>query len=286
VRVERYGDADSFLARTGDFLSAREAEHNLILGLSSRLRIDPRLYGEEPYFAVALGGDRIVAVTMRTSPHNLIVSEVDDDQALAPLADDALDAFGSLPGVGGPRAAVERFVQLWQERTGAAPRVVMRLRIYRAEHVERPGGVPGALRPYEARDRELVISWMDAFVDEAMVEPPPETSAEWLERRDADPESGIVIWEVDRGVVSMGGYGGLTPNGIRIGPIYTPRDQRRRGYGSALTADLTHMLLERGRRFCFLYTDLANPTSNSIYQQIGYRPVSDSDQWAFEAPTD
>ena len=80
----------------------------------------------------------------------------------------------------------------------------------------------------------------------------------------------------------MGSYGGPTPNGARIGPIYTPPDQRRRGYGSALTADLTQLQLDRGRRFCFLFTDLANPTSNSIYQQIGYRPVSDSAQWAFE----
>jgi predicted GNAT family acetyltransferase len=284
VRVERQPDANSFLAQAGEFLSAREAEHNLILGLSSRLCTEPRLYGEEPYFAVALDDEeRVVAVTMRTPPHNLILSEIEDDHALAPLADDAQDTFGSLPGIGGPRAAVERFVPLWQERTGASARVVMRLRIYRAEHVERPAGVAGTMRPYEDRDHELVISWMDAFVDEAMVEPPPETSGEWLERRIADPESGIVMWEVDHGVVSMGGYGGLTPNGIRIGPIYTPPDQRRRGYGSAVTADLTQMLLDRGRRFCFLYTDLANPTSNSIYQQIGYRPVSDSDQWAFEA---
>ena len=282
MRVERHQDANSFLAQAGEFLGAREAEHNLILGLSGRLRTEPRTYGEDPYFAVALDDERVVAVTMRTPPHNLILSEIDDDQALGPLADDAQDAFESLPGIGGPRAAVERFVPLWQERTGASARAVMRLRIYRAEHVDRPAGIPGAMRPYEERDRELAIAWMDAFVDEAMAEPPPETSEEWLERRKDDPDSGIAMWEVDGAVVSMGGYGGPTPNGARIGPIYTPPDQRRRGYGSALTADLTQLQLDRGRRFCFLFTDLANPTSNAIYQQIGYRPVSDSAQWAFE----
>jgi predicted GNAT family acetyltransferase len=80
----------------------------------------------------------------------------------------------------------------------------------------------------------------------------------------------------------MAGFGGLTPNGIRIGPVYTPPDERRRGYGSALTAALTQQLLDGGRRFCFLFTDLANPTSNRIYQQIGYRAVSDVDLWVFE----
>jgi predicted GNAT family acetyltransferase len=80
----------------------------------------------------------------------------------------------------------------------------------------------------------------------------------------------------------MAGFGGLTPNGIRIGPVYTPPDERRRGYGSALTAALTQQLLDGGRRFCFLFTDLANPTSNRIYQQIGYRAVSDVDLWVFQ----
>jgi len=81
--------------------------------------------------------------------------------------------------------------------------------------------------------------------------------------------------------VSIAGYGGPTPNGIRIGPVYTPPDLRGRGYASALTARLTQTLLDGGRRFCFLFTDLANPTSNSVYQRIGYRPVTDVDLWRF-----
>ena len=123
---------------------------------------------------------------------------------------------------------------------------------------------------------------MDAFVEEALPEAPPEDSSRWLERRAADPDSDTVIWE-DGKPVSMGGYGGLTPNGIRVGPIYTPPELRRRGYGTALTAAITRMLLEGGRRFCFLFTDLANPTSNSIYQRIGYRPVTDVDQLAAQS---
>ena len=64
-------------------------------------------------------------------------------------------------------------------------------------------------------------------------------------------------------------------------PIFTPPDERRRGYGSALTAALTQQLLDGGRRFCFLFTDLANPTSNSIYPKIGYRPVADFKDFQF-----
>jgi predicted GNAT family acetyltransferase len=279
--VDRLKDTDEFLARAGEFLLAREAVHNLPLGLCSGLRKRPLMFGEEPYFAVALDGGRVVAATMRTPPHNLILTEVDDPGALEPLAEDAHSAFGSLPGVGGPREPVGRFAEIWQARTGAQAEISMRLRIYEAEETRPPEGVPGRMRPYEDRDRELVIAWMDAFVDEAMTEPPPDTSEEWLERRLDNRDSGILIWEVDGEAVSMGGYGGTTPNGNRIGPIYTPPELRRRGYASALTAELTQMILDRGRRFCFLFTDLANPTSNSIYQQIGYRPVADADQWKF-----
>lgn len=278
--VRRHADAESFLADAGEFLMAREAEHNLILGITSRLRVDPRIYGEDPYFAVARKGGGVVAATMRTPPHNLILSEVDDEAALEPLAADANGVFEGLTGVVGPKAAVARLAEIWAARSGQSAHLVLRQRSYCAEQALEPEGIAGAMRPVEERDRELVLGWMDAFVAEALPEAPPEDSSRWLERRAADPDSGTVIWE-DGEPVSMGGYGGLTPNGIRVGPIYTPPELRRRGYGTALTAAITRMLLEGGRRFCFLFTDLANPTSNSIYQRIGYRPVTDVDQWSF-----
>jgi predicted GNAT family acetyltransferase len=277
MQVERHPDATSFLARAWDFLLAREAQHNLILGLSSRLRTEPRLYGQDPYFAVAFDGDRVVGVTMRTPPHDLILSEFDDDSALSLIAADAQDVFGSLPGVVGPKEPVAKFAQIWPEHA----EVGIRQRVYRASQAIIPEGVPGEMRSYEDGDRDLVISWVEAFVDEALPEPPPETAEEWLARSRSNRDGGLELW-VDRSEpVSFAGYGGLTPNGIRVGPVYTPPELRRRGYASALTAEVTRMLLERGRKFCFLFTDLANPTSNSIYQRIGYEPVSDADQWVF-----
>jgi predicted GNAT family acetyltransferase len=79
----------------------------------------------------------------------------------------------------------------------------------------------------------------------------------------------------------MAGYTGSTPNGIRVTAVYTPPERRNRGYASACVAALSQMRLEGGRRFCFLFTDLANPTPNRIYQQIGYRAVCDMDEFTF-----
>ena len=281
MQLERHADATSFLERASDFLLVREAEHNLILGLSGRLRTDPRLYGEDPYFAVALEGDRVVGVTMRTPPHNLILSLIDDDAALELIAADAQALFGSLPGVIGPKEPVARFARLWKERTGTSARIGIQQRVYRASEVVLPEGASGSMRTYEEDDRDLVVGWMDAFLHEAMPHGGPEDAVGWLERNRSSADSGIVLWVEGGDPVSFSGHGGPTPNGIRVGPVYTPPELRRRGYASALVAEQTQMLLGAGRKFCFLFTDLANPTSNSIYQRIGYEAVSDADQWVF-----
>lgn len=144
-----------------------------------------------------------------------------------------------------------------------------------------PAPVEGRLRPYAPGDRALALDWLEAFVAEALPAGLVQEGVEdVLDRRLADPGGGFAVWETDR-PVSLAGFGGATPNGVRVGPVYTPPELRGQGYASALVAGLTQQLLAGGRRFCFLYTALANPTSNSIYRRVGYRPVADVSQWAF-----
>ncbi len=57
---------------------------------------------------------------------------------------------------------------------------------------------------------------------------------------------------------------------------------RRQGYASSCVAALSQTLLDQGRKYCFLFTDLANPTSNHIYQAIGYQPICDMNEYWFE----
>ena len=283
MKVARFSDVDTFTLRCDNFLAEREAEHNLLLGIGARLRAEPRPYGHDPYLAVVEDGDRIVAAAIRTPPHNLVLSEIDDERACVALAEDVHAAFGSLSGVLGPVSRVEAFVRAWEVATGAHGSLDRSERIYQAETVARPEGVPGRMRWYAEGDRELAIEWLEAFMSEAELDE-IESMTSWLERRLAEPEGGLVLWEDDAQVVSLAGFGGPTPNGIRVGPVYTPPERRGRGYASALVAELTSQQLDGGRRFCFLFTDLANPTSNSIYQRIGYRPVTDVDEWVFTGP--
>jgi predicted GNAT family acetyltransferase len=282
LRVERYEDVAEFLARTGDYLGAREAEHNLLLGIAGTVRDAPAVYDEgPPLFASVADGARLLAVALRTPPYNLILSEVEELAAIDTLAD-ALRGE-ELPGVVGPPGAVQRFAERWSDRTGDGWEVQLEERIFRLQRVIAPLPTPGEMRLATIADRDLVVDWIVAFGEEALPEVDGVRVAETVDRSLAGIGRRIFLWQ-DGEPVSLVGAGGETPNGIRIGPVYTPRALRGRGYASALTAAVSQAMLDEGRRFCFLYTDLANPTSNKIYQAIGYEPVTDALMVAFTRP--
>jgi hypothetical protein len=283
LRLARYSNANDFLATAGAYLQAREAEHNLILGLAGTLRDEPGTNHEAPpLFATVTDGERVVAAALRTPPRNLVLSEVDLPAAVVVLADGL--AGEELPGVVGPPEAVRRFAERWTERTGDAWDVQLEERIFRLRRVVAPRPTPGVMRAATAGDRDLVVEWIVAFEREAL--PEHRTAAQIAEAVDdalAAVGTRIFLWE-DTEPVSLVGVGGATPNGIRIGPVYTPPHFRGRGYASALTAAVSQAMLNDGRRFCFLYTDLANPTSNRIYTAIGYEPVTDALMVGFIRP--
>ncbi len=282
IRVRRSPDVPTFLAEAGPFLAEREAEHNLLLGICSQLSRDPRAFGEAPYLATSQDGGRTVGAAIRTPPYNLVLSETDDLAAIEPLVRDVRSSVGTLPGVLGPRQAASAFVRAWCERGTETATLSMSSRIYRAARAAPPSGAAGAMRPSVDTDHDLLTRWLDAFTTEALPEGAVhDTSERELERRRSDPDGGWRLWEVEGRVVSLAGFGSRTPNGIRVGPVYTPTEFRRKGYASALVGRMTGELLDGGHRFCFLFTDLANPTSNGIYQRIGYEPVTDVDQYAF-----
>ena len=253
-----------------------------MLGLSGRLLADPNTYGDDdPYFAVVEDGGRVVTAALRTPPHNLVLAECEDTAGYVALAEDAHAVFADLPGVSGPASAIGAFISAWGALTGDGARLAMSQRIFEATEVVAPPRVAGGMRPAGDEDRELVLDWVRAFMREVIPEG-PEDATGFLERNAADPDARLVLWD-DGAPVSIAACGAATPRGIRIGPVYTPPEFRGRGYASALTAELTAQLLSGGRDFCFLYTDLANPTANSIYQRIGYRPVTDVELWRFDA---
>ena len=281
----RLSDAATFLAEAEPLLLADEARHNLILGIAGTIQDSPGHYAERDFWLVR-DGSAVAAAAMRTPPYNLILAQPRSPEALAALVE-AL-AGEELPGVVAAEPEAAKFAELWTRHTGVPARTNMRQGVYELERVEPLPAVPGSARVATADDRELVLRWMLAFADEALHEGGPgrDRAEEIFDYRLASPSAGILLWENGGEPVSLAGWGGPTPNGIRVGPVYTPPELRGRGYATALTAELSQRLLdgrlfEGGRRFCFLYTDLANPTSNAIYERIGYRRVAESAEIVF-----
>jgi GNAT superfamily N-acetyltransferase len=283
VEVEHLTGADAVLERIGDLLLADEARHNLALGILSTARAYAAVYPELHGWA-AQEGQVVVGAAIRTPPHNLVLARPADEPAIDALAG-GIDA--ELPGVVGAVPEIDAFAAAWAERHGLEVTPVFDQRIHVLRQVFLPHAVPGVMRVAGDADRPLVLGWVRAFVREALGGGDDEDGSRVERNVDAkltSAEAGIGLWEVDGNAVSLAGFGGPTPNGIRIGPVYTPPEHRNRGYGTAVTAAVSQQLLERGHRFCFLYTDLDNPTSNAIYRRIGYEPVCDSRELAFRDP--
>jgi GNAT superfamily N-acetyltransferase len=272
-------DPARFLAEAGPLLLADEARHNLILGLAGTLRSTPDVYPDRLLWLVYDGG-AVVAAALRTPPYNAVVARPLDDAALHELA----DAIDDLPGVVGAVPEVDAFSEYWCTPHGCSARLVFGQGVFAlsavADDLRR---APGALREATRDDYGLLVEWFGDFAREALHEGEAGSDHERQIRVRLESDAGgIALWE-DRGrVVSLCGYGSPTPTGIRIGPVYTPPELRGRGYATTLTADVSAAQLARGRRFCFLYTDLANPTANASYERIGYVRVCESKQIAFE----
>jgi uncharacterized protein len=283
--VVRLDDAAAFLAEAGPLLLADEARHNLIIGIAGTIRDAPDLYPLRNLWLVREDAE-VVAAALRTPPYNLVLARPRSTEALAALAEAV--AGEELPGVTGTEPEVHEFAELWSQQSGVTGRVNMRQGVYALEQVEPLPAVPGSPRVATADDRGLALRWWMAFGEEVLHEGGPgrELAEVTLDHKLSSTTGGLLLWEDGGEPVSLAGWGGPTPNGIRVGPVYTPPELRGRGYATALTAELSQRLLDGrlfdgGRRFCFLYTDLANPTSNAIYERIGYRRVAEAAEVVF-----
>ena len=279
MNVVHPSDASAFLDSAGPLLLADEARNNLILGICGTLVEDPDRFAEKHFWVVQGDAGEPLAAALRTPPYNLLLAG-GERSAIEVLVEELDD----LPGVVGAHPEVDEFVRLWTGSHPARPRVLREQGIYALEQVQPVAPTPGTSRSATRDDLAMLLDWMVAFGEEVLEENDPgraEARAAVDHRLDS-ADGGFELWEDGGEIVSLSGWGGPTPNGIRIGPVYTPPKCRGRGYASALVAELSQTLLDGGRRFCFLYTDLANPTSNAIYERIGYARIAESAMVAFE----
>ena len=208
---------------------------------------------------------------MRTPPYKVALTDMPLDMVPL-LARDLADVYEVIPAVLGPVGVVRAFGEVWSALRGVRATPGTRQRIHILERVVTHSRMPpGTMRLADRDDIPLVTRWLA----KSGLGAPEDLDA--LARRVTGSVGGnrlLALW-VDGTPVSMAGFPARTRHGVRISYVYTPEEHRRRGYATALVAQVSSHVLELGFSHCVLYTDLANPISNRIYRRVGYRPVQD-----------
>ena len=225
-----------------------------------------------------------VGVVMRTAPfapYPLFVLPFPD--AAVPVVADGLLARGEdISALNGALPTTRLLATELARRTGGRAHVHEHTRLHVLERLVEPRVVPdGGPRVAVPGDAALALSWFRAFHADAAEQAgrlEPEGESEQFDEDDIArriAEGRIWLWEDGLGTpVSLVGFNAPSLGVARVGPVYTPRPHRGRGYASVLTAHVSRVLRDSGARVC-LFTDQANPTSNKIYAAIGYVPVVD-----------
>lgn len=286
MRIVRHAGPQAFLDRAESWLLRREAENNLPLGVAASLvgkgpaAASARLF----YFATVESSGDLVGCAFRTPPYKPVLTRM-PMEAVPLVARDMAQVYEELPAVLGPVEVAEAFGAAWSRLKGvrATPGALQRIHVL--ERVVPPSRkAPGSMRLAGPADIPLVTRWLGSFAREtalAVVGGADAAARRLVGADGGDPR--LALWVRDD-PVAMAGFSGRTRHGVRIGHVYTPERHRRNGYATSLVAEMSRDALDSGFGHCMLYTDLANPTANHIYHEIGYRPVLDVMDVEFEAP--
>lgn len=279
------GDVAEFIARAGAYLRTERARNTVMLTVTETMRQNPAHYQASPvhedpailplfgWWTPAAARGPVSGAFLHTPPFPLLLSAVPAGAA-ASLVRTTL-AGRPLAGVNGYAEAAQAFGDAWREITGGRVDVHRKTRLYELTELTWPDPRPaGAPRLAADADAALLTDWFTAFAREVGdLDGGRDQRAAVMERLSY---GGVTLWETADGTpVSLAGVTRQVDGMVRIGPVYTPPELRGHGYASAVTAAVSERARAGGAGEVLLYTDLANPVSNSIYQRIGYRPVED-----------
>jgi len=266
---------DAFMDVAGDHLRSEPVRHTVPLTVLETLRQrGPSAFGESPpifgWHRSAVGA--VDGACLQTPPFPLLLASLPAVSA-APLLD-ALAADGRSPAAVNLAAEhADSFLAAWQSVTGGYGTTRMRMRLFRLGVLVPPDPAPpGAARVAGQGDRDLLVDWHEAFGRESSGAGPEDAARVVADRLSHD---GLMLWDAGGDPVAMAGLTRQMAGVARVGEVYTPPNHRRRGYGAAITTAVSQAALDAGAAAVVLYTDLANPTSNALYQRLGYEPVGD-----------
>lgn len=277
LKVHRVLDADVFWSETKDFFLQNEVLNSTPIGLIGLIQKDSSSYKDPHFYRVS--GTKLETAAVMTPPYNLMVTS-QSGRGIKELAEFLNDQRVRIPGVVGLNLNAEAFAKYWGKlmQVKAEPR--MKLRMFELEEVRDFGIASGEMRQAIPSDLDTVKAWYTDFCKEANLPAAHVQGAQKMGERKLN-EGNVYLWIDGNQTVCLAGFAGSSPNTTRIGPVYTPKEFRKKGYGKSLVAQMSQKILAGGKKYACLSTDLSNPTSNKIYQEIGYRPVGDYQEIEF-----
>lgn len=281
MRVVQDTSVAEFLRNAGSLLYQDEATNSLMLGLCENIVRAKETPTPSPILLRIEQDGRTLTAAIQTPPMHLILANASQEQ-IEFLARHLKGMKLKFPGVVGPSEVSEGFAKIWSEISSKKAALGMGQKIYKIEKATIPNSL-GELRLALKHEVDFVAKWLFEFSNESLPAPERKSFEELLPLARRTVDDGLVyVWTVNHVPVSMAQVGRPTQNGISVRAVYTPQAQRKKGYASAVVAHLSQKMLDSGKKFCVLYTDLSNPTSNKIYQQVGYQEVTESKLFLFE----
>jgi uncharacterized protein len=263
------------LDQVGEPLRAAGAEGELSIGILHRLIGEPDAWGDDVTILLGMRSGTPAALVTMTGPHPAVIVGFTDpaEVGFAEIVG-AMLTLDRLPaGINGARRWSEPFAAAWVDAADATADLRRDMRAFELRSVRRPDIPVGRFRSATPQDAETMARWtvaLGADIDEPITEA---EAAGIVARLTAATD--LTVWERDAEVVSMAAVVRRTPWSSSIALVYTPPEFRGRGFASATVAELSQRELDSGKAWCSLFTDLANPTSNHIYTEIGYEPACD-----------
>lgn len=279
IRVQEFKSAQDFLDTAADVLYKKEAEYGLMLGLTEPKTKSPLGQDKNKYisvdnqqgvlgFAVVTDKNTIIT-TMPASLLQSLVLYLNKNQI-------------QVPGVVGPSHSAEAFARIYSQTNSIAYKIAMDQKIYQLDRVIEPRPTDGQMIVAANEHIDLVTDWFMKFVEESLPNEPVTLEDAKKIATGRIQNQDVFIWMNDSGQeVALNMRTRPTKNGVAISFVYTPKEARGKGYASAVVAQTSQRMLDSGKKFCMLYTDIHNPTSNSIYQKIGYNEIATSKNFIF-----
>lgn len=275
MNLQLYENANDFAQIATPFLEKNEDKFSLFLGVLQRIKEGQY---ENPFMATVEENGKLLALFQMTPPHPLNIIFVDEErmeECIALSINELIKQSIPIQSIISVKEWVYKFAEKWQEKTGQSVSILMDQGLYRLDQIDASLEMsPGTWRYATEDDALLIEKWYSLFEEDTGL---PKTAPVEIKNRvkamlDANE---VFLWENAGQIVSMMKKARPTAHGVTVSLVFTPKEERKKGYARTMVAAGSKELLKE-YQFCVLYTDMLNPTSNKIYQEIGYQKLIDS----------